>query len=368
MTNKKMRRSENPELDVISLFCGCGGFDLGFEGEFEFLNHFYPSLPYNVVYATDINERACMTYRNNFEGAEVVCEDFTERLDKLDQLPEADIILGGFPCKDFSVSGKRQGLKTKRGNLYLSMVEAVNEKKPIAFIAENVKGLLNIEKGEVIEKIENDFVGVGYNVNIKLYNTADYGVPQTRERIIICGIREDIDVEFQPPSPTHGDTNKMKLNFYDELQPWVGAREALQDLEKVKEGDFPNHFWSKAKLNPGTQGNKKIKADEPSTTIRSEHHGNIEFHYSEPRRLSAREAARLQSFPDDFIFYKSTTNAYKQVGNAVPPVFAWHIAKALLNTLTAAKEVEEVPSFQDPLSIGIAALEKTSSGVLVDDG
>src|SRR5690606_34408013 len=105
--------------------------------------------------------------------------------------------------------------------------------------------------------------------------------------------------------------------------------------------------WSKAKLFPGTQGNTTISADRPGPTMRAEHHGNIEFHYSQPRRLSAREAARIQSFPDDFEFYKSTSDAYRQVGNAVAPVFGWHIAKALRASLKPAIEAREAFSRQE---------------------
>lgn len=322
-------------LKVVSLFAGCGGMDLGFQGNFNFLNKYYEKNNYEIVYANDINQKACDTYKANI-GDHIVSGDFTELVKNHSQIPDCDIVLGGFPCQDFSVAGKRMGLEAKRGQLYLSMVELINHKKPMAFVAENVKGLLNIGKGEVIKIIQDDFSKVGYNVTVNLFNTADFGVPETRERVIICGIRSDLNKVFIPPIRVHQKKGLEKLGIFDIPESgkyWITAKEALGSLEALGEGEFPNHFWSKAKLTPGTQGNSKISAEKPGPTMRAEHHGNIEYHYSLDRRLSAREAARIQSFPDDFIFYKSTSDAYRQIGNAVAPVFAWHIARALEKSL-----------------------------------
>ena len=320
-------KSDQKRLRVASLFAGCGGLDLGFRGDFNFLGKHYPKHNYEIVYANDLIDAAMQTYRINFKTNHAITGDFTEIVKDPDKIPDCDIILGGFPCQDFSVAGKRRGLEVKRGQLYLSMVELVKHKKPMAFIAENVKGLLNIQAGEVIKIIENDFAQVGYKVSVNLFNSANYGVPESRERVIICGIRKDLELDFTPPAPTHSGKAE------DGLRPWVTAKDALQDLESLQEGDAANHFWSKAKHFPGTQGNSKISAHKPGPTMRAEHHGNIEFHYGLNRRLSAREAARIQSFPDDFVFYRSTSDAYRQVGNAVAPVFGWHIAEALMNSL-----------------------------------
>lgn len=355
-----VNKSNDNKLRVISLFSGCGGLDLGFKGDFKYLDKYYPPHNYEIVYSSDIDEKSCETLKRNFPGTNVVCGDFTELVKTPNNIPDGDIILGGFPCQDFSVAGKRRGLETKRGKLYLSMVEIVKSKKPKAFIAENVKGLLNIDKGKIIELIERDFKDVGYNVTVNLFNAADYGVPQGRERVIICGIRKDLNLEFKPPRPTH--KNPTGGNLYEEgLPPWVTAKDALDDLAKLREGEMSAHYWSKAKLTPGTQGNSKISADKPGPTMRAEHHGNIEFHYSEDRRLSAREAARIQSFPDNFEFYKSTTDAYRQVGNAVAPVFAWHIANALYETLKPATEAEEDLSLPVPSQAHISLQEVSYS-------
>jgi len=149
----------NKKHKVISLFAGCGGLDLGFRGGFSYMGTYYDENPFEIVYANDINEQACETYAHNL-GHAIDCRDFREVL-KTTKLPKADVILGGFPCQDFSVAGKRRGLTAKRGQLYKSMIEAVEQVKPKIFIAENVRGLLNIGKGEVIRIMEEDFAKVG---------------------------------------------------------------------------------------------------------------------------------------------------------------------------------------------------------------
>jgi DNA (cytosine-5)-methyltransferase 1 len=208
------------------------------------------------------------------------------------------------------------------------MVEVVSNNQPKLFLAENVKGLVTWENGLAIHTIKSDFDKVGYDVDYRILNAADYGVGQTRERVIIIGIRKDLGKRFLWPEPTHS------LNALNGKLPWVTLKEAIGDLEEDKKHfSLANSNYSKAKLCPGTQGNITLKANKPSPTMRAEHHGNIEFHYLYPRRLSAREAARIQSFPDTFVFQRSTTDAYRQIGNAVAPVFAWHLANAVYKTL-----------------------------------
>ena len=196
------------------------------------------------------------------------------------------------------------------------MAEIIKKTKPKIFLAENVKGLLTMNEGGAIKQIIKDFSELGYSVCYKLFLTADFEVPQKRERVVIMGTKKDLLPEFVFPEPV---LNQKK---------WITLDKALGNLENTKEGDFANHFWSKAKKNKG-QGNSAVSKDKPGPTMRAEHHGNIEFHWNQKRRLSAREAARIQSFPDDFIFYPSTSSSYKQIGNAVPPVFAWHLGEAI---------------------------------------
>lgn len=320
----KGRVRETRSYDVISLFSGCGGLDLGFVGGFDALGRHYRKLPFRLLWSNDSDSNACMTYRKNFQK-EIVCDDIRNILDfgpgdlLSSGLPDsADIVLGGFPCQDFSVAGKRRGFGSQRGTLYKSMVEVVRRTQPLVFVAENVRGLMSIAAGAALEKIKEDFASIGYSVDWKLLHVADFGVPENRERVIIVGTSQQKGLPlFEFPESTVVE------------EEWMTAVEAIGDLESIEEGEVQNHFWSKAKKFEGTQGNTLIKKDGLAPTMRAEHHGNIEFHWNGKRRLSAREAARIQSFPDNFVFYPSTSAAYRQIGNAVPPVFAWHLALSI---------------------------------------
>lgn len=321
---------------IVSLFSGCGGMDLGFLGGFTYLDKFYESNPFEIVFSNDIDKSACETHNYNFKD-KCVCEDIN-KID-VDKIPSGDIVLGGFPCQDFSLAGKRKGFNSERGQLYKSMLSIVKKIKPKIFVAENVEGIkCNIDNSSPLNQIVKDFTSVGYNTKFKLLNAADYGVPQTRKRIIIIGVRSDLNISPNFPKPVLSN------------QDWVSAKEAIDDLwDKLDKENVSNHTikdFSKAKFSKG-QGNRQIEADKPSITIRAEHHGNIEAHYrsldpNNPldkekwRRLSVRECARLQSFPDDFVFPCAASSAYKQVGNAVPPVLAWHISKTVLDLLNVA--------------------------------
>jgi len=296
---------------ITSLFSGCGGLDLGFRGGFKFLNQHFSRLRFDTIYANDIDKNACTTFQKNFHK-NIVCCDINS-ID-ISSLSKSDIVIGGFPCQDFSYAGRRLGFSSERGNLYKSMCSAIKNIKPKLFLAENVKGLLTIDDGNAIKTIIKDFEKLGYNISYKLLKVSDFGVPQKRERVIIIGTKNDILPSFNLD------------NLKSDNTCLVG--DAINDLENYSEGSIYNHNWSKAKINKG-QGNSIIDKDDFAPTIRAEHHGNIEFHYNGKRRISAREAARIQSFPDDFIFYPSTSSAYKQIGNAVPPVFAWYIAKEI---------------------------------------
>lgn len=310
------------KYSTISLFSGCGGLDLGFRGNFISLGKEYPRNNFNIVWANDIEKNACTTYLKNFKH-NIVCGDIRDILDNKtinlfdSQIPDSvDIVLGGFPCQDFSHAGKRRGFSSKRGTLYKALSKVIEKTQPKVFLAENVKGLLTMNNGEAINQIISDFQNLNYHVSYKLLHTANFGVPQKRERVVIIGTRKDILPKY--------DFSLLE----SQKDEWISLEEALGDLENVKEGIIENHFWSKAKKNKG-QGNNTVEKDQPGPTMRAEHHGNIEFHWNNKRRLSAREAARIQSFPDDFIFYPSTSSAYKQIGNAVPPVFAWHLANSI---------------------------------------
>ena len=293
---------------VVSLFSGCGGMDLGFRGDFDFGGHHYDRLPFEIIWANDLNATACKTYEQNLKHP-ISHGDVN---DVLNTLPDsADVLIGGFPCQDVSINGSRRGADGNRTILYRKMIEAINLVKPRIFVGENVKGLQQAHGRDFFEQMLADFNIPGYRVNHRLYLASDYGVPQMRERIFIVGVQGR--QEFKHP--------KVSV-------PIMTSSEALHDLEEESENPDINHIWSKAARSPD-QGNRKLSANKPATTIRAEHHGNIQWHYKLPRRISLREAARLQSFPDDFKFFAGMRETERQIGNAVPPVLAWHIAKAV---------------------------------------
>lgn len=301
---------------VLSLFAGCGGLDLGFMGGFKFGNKPYARLPFQIIWANEIEPAACRVYESNLKH-NIVEGDINALLDS-DAVPRsADIVLGGFPCQDFSIAGKRRGFQSERGGLYRSMVEVVARSKPKVFIAENVRGLLSIEGA--IERIKSDFAELGYSVNHHEVLACDYGVPQTRQRVFIIGWRSKARAQAFTMPPI--------------VKKQITAKEAIGDLEGVGWNKVDSHIWSRAKRTNG-QGQRPINANGPAPTMRAEHHGNIEFHYNNKRRLSVREAARFQSFHDKFLFGEATqTAAYRMIGNAVPPVLGWHIANAIKKTL-----------------------------------
>ncbi len=297
---------------VVSMFSGCGGMDLGFMGGFSVLGKKYERLPFDIVWSNDFNEAACSTYERNL-GLEIHCGDIWENMASMPE--KADVIVGGFPCQDISINGKQRGVNGKRSGLYRAMVEAVKRIKPRVFVAENVKNLLTHDNEASLNQVVSDFRELGYRITYKLYNTADYGVAQTRERVIIVGVAAG-EREFVPPAPV---MTKDK---------WITAKQALVDLESKDWSPHTNHIWSYAKKS-AEQGGRHLVADRPAHTMRAECHGNIQFHYRLPRRMSMREAARVQSFPDNYIFTAGIREIERQVGNAVPPVFAWHIARAV---------------------------------------
>lgn len=312
---KKIKNSNTKnQTTIISLFSGCGGMDLGFIGGFHFLGKHYKQTGFKIIWANEINTAACKTYRKNL-GNHIVEGDISNEFNNMPTY--ADIIIGGFPCQDISINGKMIGIKGARSGLYTNIVKAVNRVKPKAFVVENVGGLLLKQHKDSLNKILDDFHSLGYNLNYQLYNAENYGVPQTRQRVIFVGTRKDLS-KFVPPKPI------------DEIS--ISAKIALQDLESHPYDKEFSHIWSEAKAS-AEQGNRKLLADRAGYTIRAECHGNIQFHYSLPRRISMLEAARIQSFPDNFVFPCGLRETERQIGNAVPPVLAWHIANSVKSIL-----------------------------------
>jgi DNA (cytosine-5)-methyltransferase 1 len=306
---------------IASLFSGCGGMDLGFTGGFNHLGRNYLKHSTQIVWANEINPEACKTYRRNLSPY-IIEADIWEVIHSLPD--RVDIVIGGFPCQDISINNKNaSGIDGKRSGLYRALVEAVERTSPKIFVAENVKALLNSNHKKSLERVLSDFTELGYNVTYHLYNAADFGVPQTRERVFIVGTK---DGNFLHPKPVLS-RNK-----------WVTAHNAIDDIaDKPKDADW-SHIWSSAQRG-GSQGNRALLADRPGYTMRAECHGNTHYHYRLPRRISMREGARIQSFPDDFIFESKMRETERQIGNAVPPVLAWHVAKQVIAFLNGKQEL-----------------------------
>ncbi|MBP1906309.1 DNA (cytosine-5)-methyltransferase 1 [Paenibacillus turicensis] len=303
-------------MKIVSLFSGAGGMDLGFT-----------KAGHEIIWANDLYSKAVETYKENI-GKHICLEDIREV--STSDIPNCDMVIGGFPCQGFSVANTNRSEQDERNKLYLEFLRVIREKQPLYFIAENVKGILSLGKGKVIELIKNDFISAGYNVEYRLLNAADYGVPQIRERVIFIGVRNDIKETISFPEPTHCDPSK--LNFSDK-KPWVTIGQALRDIPEPEEAPhIPNHEYTKYKLRfNGYMGHRVIDPDKPSPTItaRGDDKGGVVIihHPNNHRRLSVREAATIQTFPMDFVFSGSKTDGYRQIGNAVPPLFAYNIAR-----------------------------------------
>lgn len=320
---------------VVSLFSGCGGADLGIVGNFEFNGKKYDENPFSLVYALDIDNKALNTHRLNFKCDNVVCGDICE-IDAKD-IPEHDVLVGGFPCQSFSTVNPTKDPFDDRANLYKQMVRIAKEKQPKVFIAENVKGLLTLHKGSIIAKVIRAFEEAGYIVKKQLIRCADYGVPQKRERVIIVGIRKDIQHDYIfPDAPNENNWQPLSVavhNLAIEDQKYYFSEKAVQGMKNAKNN-----------MKRGLAQN----LNEPCLTVTS-HLAKVSLNSRDPvllvdpekelyRRFTPSEAARIQSFPDSFQFAGSETDAYRQIGNAIPPVMFWHIAKSILPILDDIKE------------------------------
>lgn len=405
-------------IRVLSLFSGCGGMDLGFEGNFfvhrnSVNTKIHPEWileeradnwvllkknQFEIIFANDILREAYAAWKPFFEkrGKNGIfkIESIVDLVKKAEKgeftFPKADIVIGGFPCQDFSVAGKRMGFNShkshsgensdegspsfeNRGQLYMWMRKVIELVNPKMFIAENVKGLISL--GEVKSIIENDFRDIreGFIVpKARVLMAADYGVPQSRERVFFVGLNKQflkkkvlkemesgIISENLDPYPIRTHTKDSSL-VENGLLPFVNLRDIFKDLEEPEfSNDLAQKNFSKAKwYGKHVQGQTEINLDSIGPTIRAEHHGNIEFRrlhtkrngrYRDEianglieRRLTVRECARIQTFPDDYEFVRddsqlgkffrlSPSSAYKVIGNAVPPLLAFHIANRIEN-------------------------------------
>lgn len=398
-TNKqKKTASKNKTFKIVSLFSGCGGLDLGFSGNFNFRDRHFDKTKFKIEYSNDIDAAAEHVYNSNtsFFNNHLLHREDIKDVD-FKNIPDFDFLLAGFPCQPFSNAGLRKGINDERGNLFeecekLLKVGLSRKNKPIGFVFENVKGIMSskMEDGtsipdEIVKRTEQ----LGFKTCYKLLKTSNYGVPSNRQRLIIIGIRKDLDyfnfslldqivAEYNLPNETNNPydlylgsalcdipKNAPQANDFwkyspggqymvDKIGPCEDGKEALTKFKKKTPLDKISKTISKGKswksMNPDDMSERFRKIwDNPKkyhapnfyrrfalgeingTITASAQPENCGItHPFEDRRFTIREIARIQSFPDNFEFpYKTIANAYKVIGNAVPPVFAWVIAKAL---------------------------------------
>lgn len=320
------------DFTSADLFCGAGGMAKGFE-----------MAGYNQLCGMDWFKEAGMTYRHNFKHPFVegditnrdIKDKFIDTVKKQLNGKPLTVLSGGFPCQGFSMSGDRI-VEDERNSLYKDMLQIIDELQPEFIVAENVKGLRSMLKGKVEDKIKEDIKNLGYEVNVTVLNSADYYVPQKRERIIFIANR--INKTNYHPSPLL------------ESGSYITTKEAIKDLIKLKDNKEFNHIRTKhsddmkRRLALVPEGKslydnysdswKKCPWNEASCTIK-ENHGGVNIHPIEPRVITVREMARLQSFPDDFIFKGAKGKQMVQIGNAVPPLLAKAIGLAIRRTLNS---------------------------------
>jgi DNA (cytosine-5)-methyltransferase 1 len=345
--------------NVLSLFTGMCGMDIGFAEEVivhknsikeDYINNTVDvstpdfvslkKLPFKIVFQNDILPEAKKLAELNHWAHNYHLQDISKLLDENFIFPMADVILGGFPCQDFSHAGKRKGFDSDRGTLYKSYVEVVKRVKPLLFVAENVNGLLTMP-GNPIQQIIHDSSTVGYNVKYQLIKCEEYGIPQTRWRVIIMGVRSD------KSSKLSGEWNIIQENITK-----CNVGDYFKHLqEPTLTSDPAQQIYSKAKRLQKGQGQKEVHLFDFAPTIRAEHHGNIEFRrikggknkeeHLDERRLTLREASLIQTFPPTCILtdpIKINSKAYKPIGNAVPPLLAYIIAQKVKSILDYIKE------------------------------
>ncbi len=295
-------------------------------GGFVYLGKEYRELPFDVVYAVDNDKWAVETYNKNFEH-KATCADIKDV--NFTSIPEVDVMIGGFPCQSFSTVNPTKDTNDDRANLYKQIVRFLKIKQPKYFICENVKGIMTLQYGAIIKKIMAEFSQCGYNVSTKMLKAVEFGVPQRRERVIIVGMRTDVSFNYQFPIPICTEATAVPLSrVIDEVaipdKKYYFSQKAVQGAKNAKP-NMKRALWQ--------------DLSKPCLTITS-HLAKTSMNSRDPillvdtetelyRRFTPREAARIQSFPESFHLNDSENKSYKQIGNAVPPVFMWHIAKQL---------------------------------------
>jgi DNA (cytosine-5)-methyltransferase 1 len=329
---------------LISLFSGAGGFDLGFE-----------NVGFNVLWANEYDKDIWKTYRQNhprtyLSQRSILDVDSTE-------IPSCDGLIGGPPCQSWSSAGSRRGIDDPRGKLFFEYIRVIRDKKPKFFVAENVKGILNKKNVEAFENIKQQLRDTGYRIYCKLLNSYHYEVPQDRNRVIIVGIRKDLDISFEFPKPIEKKVNLRDAIFdlHEEFSAVESKTiEKKNNLSNKENCNFPNHeyfvgtysshFMSRNRVRDWDRGGFTVLAGGRHTPLHPQAPPMIKIGKDKMkfksgaehlyRRLTVRECARIQTFPDDYLFvYDDIDAGYKMVGNAVPVKFTEHIAKEIRRTL-----------------------------------
>jgi DNA (cytosine-5)-methyltransferase 1 len=340
---------------VVSLFSGAGGLDKGLE-----------MAGFRTVFATDLHEPHCETLRRNFPGAVVVCAKIADLTgDKILRAlnrtkGEIDLVAGGPPCQSFSILGKRLSLQDPRGALVYDFVRIIQQVQPRAFLFENVRGITTVNGGRDWHELLSYFrEQTDYEIDSALLNAVDFGVPQFRERVFVVGFRDGLG-GYSWPSETHVPADQ-ELLIKAGLKPYVTVEQALKRLDHL-----PNHLkrihgprvaGRYSRTPPGgrdrTDHTDRLELDKPAGTVlvgSSAGGGRPHIHPVEHRHITVREAARLQSFPDDFVFESTPTWQYRQVGNAVPPRLAQSIGERIREAL-----IKEISGVESPIIEGVYA-------------
>lgn len=319
-------------MKIVSLFTGAGGLDLGFE-----------KAGFNIIWANEYDPSIWETFELNFPKTKLDKRSIVDI--PVSEIPDADGIIGGPPCQSWSEAGAGRGINDKRGQLFYDYIRILKAKQPKFFLAENVAGILNPKHSKAFSNIIEEFKNAGYIVSFKLLNTNDYNVPQDRLRVIIIGYHKKLKTKFEFPEPSKYKP-VLKDAIFD-LRLAIPAKDKNKTNGKLK---VPNHEYMNGGFSTIYMSRNRVRSwNEPSFTIQAGgRHAPI--HPKAPkmmfieqnkrifvpgkehlyRRLSVRECARIQTFPDDFIFkYRDVADGYKMIGNAVPVNFAYAIAKKI---------------------------------------
>ncbi len=333
-------------MTLLSLFSGAGGLDLGFE-----------KAGFKTIWANEYDNEIWETYEKNFPHTKLDRRSIVNIPSH--EIPNALGLIGGPPCQSWSEAGALKGIDDHRGQLFFEFIRVLRDKKPLFFLAENVSGMLANRHKEALENIKNHFVQSGYDLHFKLVNANDYGVPQDRQRLFFVGFRKDLHLSFDFPQPL---ANKpcLKDAIWDIKESALPAGD--KNYTKGEACSVENHEYMTGGFSTIFMSRNRVRSwDEPSFTIQAGGR-HAPLHPQAPkmefveqdkrvfakgsehlyRRLSVRECARIQTFPDNHIFYYSKVSAgYKMVGNAVPPNLAYFLAKEIMKTLHTIKKLDK---------------------------